>query len=50
MDLIDKYRFAAMERAAIKAQQKRIEERERHHPTICNNEGGCDWGLAFSQD
>ena len=50
MDLIDKAWFAALYREKIKQYQKEKEAFEKIHPTICNNDGGCDWGIAFSQD
>jgi len=49
MDLIDKARFEALRRAKAKQYRNEIAAREKICPTVCYNDGGCDWGLAFSQ-
>lgn len=46
VDLIDRARFDADHRKNIKERRKR----DKAHPTVCDCEGGKDWGIAFSQD
>jgi hypothetical protein len=50
MDLIDQAVWECHRRQKLKEEMKRHEESEKLRPTVCFNDGGCDWGLAFSQD
>jgi hypothetical protein len=50
MDLIDKAIFQSLYRSDAKRVKYERLMREKTHPTVCDCKGGCDLGIAFSQD